>query len=279
MVADILLRRLWGRCPLCAFAHPHHYGFAKMPLQAIIFAHGIMQTGSGILNPTLSHGGDSMNSYRLFDIIGPRMIGPSSSHTAGAVRLGNVASRLLSNQVSSAEITLYGSFSQTGKGHGTDKALIAGLMGFLPDDVRIPHAYDEARNRGIAIQLHNSSLEVSHPNTARICATSTNGLSIDMVGVSLGGGKIEIRQLNNMEVAFRCEYPTLLIFHHDQPGVIRQVTEILENASVNIAFMRVFRSEKQKDACMIIETDDPVPPSCTTAIRMLNPVIREVCTL
>lgn len=220
-----------------------------------------------------------MGSYKLFDIIGPRMIGPSSSHTAGAARLGNVASRILGNQVRTAEITLYGSFTQTGKGHGTDKAIIAGLLEFAPDDLRIRNAYQEARKRGMEVQMVLSTQEMPHPNTARIRAEGANGLRIDMVGVSLGGAVIEVRQLNGMDVAFRCEYPTLLVFHQDQPGVIRQVTEVLENAQANIAFMRVFRNAKRKDACMIIETDDPIPPESIRAIQNLKPVIREVCTL
>ena len=101
-----------------------------------------------------------MGSYKLFDIIGPRMIGPSSSHTAGAARLGNVASRILGNQVRTAEITLYGSFAQTGKGHGTDKAIIAGLLGFAPDDLRIRNAYQEARKRGMEVQMVLSTQEM-----------------------------------------------------------------------------------------------------------------------
>ena len=139
-----------------------------------------------------------MGSYKLFDIIGPRMIGPSSSHTAGAARLGNVASRILGNQVRTAEITLYGSFAQTGKGHGTDKAIIAGLLGFAPDDLRIRNAYQEARKRGMEVQMVLSTQEMPHPNTARIRAEGANGLRIDMVGVSLGGAVIEVRQLNGM---------------------------------------------------------------------------------
>ena len=220
-----------------------------------------------------------MGSYKHFDIIGPRMIGPSRSHTAGAARLGNVASRILGNQVRTAEITLYGSFAQTGKGHGTDKASIAGLLGFAQDDLRIRNAYQEARKRGMEVQMVLSTQEMPHPNTARIRAEGANGLRIDMVGVSLGGAVIEVRQLNGMDVAFRCEYPTLLVFHQDQPGVIRQVTEVLENAQANIAFMRVFRNAKRKDACMIIETDDLIPPESIRAIQNLKPVIREVCTL
>ena len=212
-----------------------------------------------------------MGSYKLFDIIGPRMIGPSSSHTAGAARLGNVASRILGNQVRTAEITLYGSFAQTGKGHGTDKAIIAGLLGFAPDDLRIRNAYQEARKRGMEVQMVLSTQEMPHPNTARIRAEGANGLRIDMVGVSLGGAVIEVRQLNGMDVAFRCEYPTLLVFHQDQPGVIRQVTEVLENAQANIAFMRVFRNAKRKDACMIIESCSTRPtlsPSAATRSSM-----------
>ena len=119
-----------------------------------------------------------------------------------------MASRILGNQVRTAEITLYGSFAQTGKGHGTDKAIIAGLLGFAPDDLRIRNAYQEARKRGMEVQMVLSTQEMPHPNTARIRAEGANGLRIDMVGVSLGGAVIEVRQLNGMDVAFRCEYPT-----------------------------------------------------------------------
>ncbi len=220
-----------------------------------------------------------MNAYKLFDIIGPRIVGPSSSHTAGAARLGNVARRVLGQPVCEAEITLYGSFAKTGRGHGTDKALLAGLMGFAPDDLRIRTAYEEAQRQGLDVQVLFSAQEMPHPNTARIRARGADGRCIDLVGVSLGGGLIEVRQLDGMEVVFRCEYPTLLVFHQDQPGVIRRVTEVLDNEQVNIAFMRVMRNTKWGNACMIIETDNPVPPACIEAIRRMRTVIREVCAL
>ena len=220
-----------------------------------------------------------MHPYTLFDIIGPRIVGPSSSHTAGAARLGNVARRVLGQPVCEAEITLYGSFAKTGKGHGTDKAILAGLLGFAPDDLRIRTAYEEARATGLEVQVQFSAQEAAHPNTARIRAKGADGRCIDLVGVSLGGGLIEVRRLNGMEVIFRCEYPTLLVFHQDQPGVIRKVTEVLDNEQVNIAFMRVMRNTKWGNACMILETDNPVPPACVEAIRKMHPVIREVCAL
>ena len=215
----------------------------------------------------------------VFDVLGPNMIGPSSSHTAGAEIIAFLAQKMISPRLKRADFTLYGSFAQTGKGHGTDKAIIAGLLGFAPDDLRIRNASQEARKRGMEVQMVLSTQEMPHPNTARIRAEGANGLRIDMVGVSLGGAVIDVRQLNGMDVAFRCEYPTLLVFHQDQPGVIRQVTEVLENAQANIAFMRVFRNAKRKDACMIIETDDLIPPESIRAIQNLKPVIREVCTL
>ena len=215
----------------------------------------------------------------VFDVLGPNMIGPSSSHTAGAEIIAFLAQKMIAPPLKRVDFTLYGSFAQTGKGHGTDKAIIAGLLGFASDDLRIRNAYQEARKRGMEVQMVLSTQEMPHPNTARIRAEGANGLRIDMVGVSLGGAVIEVRQLNGMDVAFRCEYPTLLVFHQDQPGVIRQVTEVLENAQANIAFMRVFRNAKRKDACMIIETDDPIPPESIRAIQNLKPVIREVCTL
>ena len=220
-----------------------------------------------------------MSAYTLFDIIGPRIIGPSSSHTAGAARLGNVARRVLGQPVREAEITLYSSFAKTGRGHGTDKAILAGLLGCAPDDPRIRNAYEEAQHQGLAVQVQFSALETPHPNTARIRAEGADGRCVDLEGVSLGGGLIEVRRLNGMEVQFRCEYPTLLVFHQDQPGVIRKVTEVLDNEQVNIAFMRVMRNAKWGNACMIIETDNPVPPACVESIRALRPAIREVCAL
>lgn len=197
-----------------------------------------------------------MKKYGLFDIIGPRMTGPSSSHTAGAVRIGKVACCLCRGDMKKAEITLYGSFAETGRGHGTDKALIAGLLDFSTDDERIRKAPELAAERGIQIQISYAEEETVWPNTARIVTEDSQGNKNSLVGASVGGGSIEILQINDMDVSFGCAYPTLLVFHRDMPGMISRVTYVLAQHQVNIAFMKVFRSTKRQNACMVIETDE-----------------------
>lgn len=220
-----------------------------------------------------------MKEYGLFDIIGPRMIGPSSSHTAGAARLGRVAYRLSGGRVKRARVTLYGSFSDTGRGHGTDRAIVAGLLGMEPDDSRIRNALVLAREQGKDISLEFSNQSMKHPNTARIIVEDENGHEINMVGASVGGGNIEIQEINGMEVSFGCEYPTILIFHRDMPGVISQVTGMLAQNGINIAFMRCFRSSRRQNACMVLETDEAVEADILKSIKKNLTDIMEVCAL
>ena len=220
-----------------------------------------------------------MEDYRVFDIIGPKMIGPSSSHTAGAARLGAVAYRLAGGDVHSARITLYGSFAKTGQGHGTDRAITAGLLGLAPDDDRVREAPALARERGIAVSVTRSERETPHPNTACIAVRSGTGREVELVGASVGGGRIEVQEINGMEVSFGCEYPTLLLFHRDQPGVISVVTGLLAEKGINIAFMRVFRSARNQAACMVIETDSPVPRALVGEIPQRETAVTEVCVL
>ena len=220
-----------------------------------------------------------MKEYGLFDIIGPRMIGPSSSHTAGAARLGRVAYRLSGGRVKRAWVTLYGSFSDTGRGHGTDRAIVAGLLGMEPDDSRIRNALVLAREQGKDISLEFSGQSMKHPNTARIIVEDENGHEINMVGASVGGGNIEIQEINGMEVSFGCEYPTILIFHRDMPGVISQVTGMLAQNGINIAFMRCFRSSRRQNACMVLETDEAVGEDILKSIKKNLTDIMEVCAL
>ena len=132
----------------------------------------------------------------IFDIIGPVMVGPSSSHTAGAVRIGYISQRLMGEQISKAEILLYGSFLDTGKGHGTNKAIVAGLLGMKPDDMRIPESLDIAKKRGIEITFGKSSLKEAHPNSAQLILTSVTGKKLEVVGESLGGSRINIAPRN-----------------------------------------------------------------------------------
>lgn len=217
-----------------------------------------------------------MKDYGVFDIIGPQMIGPSSSHTAGAVRIGEVACRLAQGKVKKAVVTLYGSFATTGRGHGTDKAVTAGLLGFMPDDLRIRNAPEIARETGKDITVVFSDEPADHPNTAVIDVTGENGERTVMRGVSVGGGNIEIRELNGMEVSFSCDYPTLLIFHQDKPGMISLVTGILAEYEINVAYMRAFRQSKRNDAYMVIETDEQVPGPVVKMIRAADRTIERV---
>ncbi len=204
--------------------------------------------------------GISMEGYSVFDIVGPRMSGPSSSHTAGAVRMAHVARHIAGMDVAEAAFTLYGSFAETGKGHGTDKALIAGVLGMQPDDARIKDAYQIARKLCIPISVAYSEEPVRHPNTARIVITGSHGRTTEVVGQSIGGGSIRIVEINGLNVELSGEYPTLVIQHDDKPGVIAEVSAVLACLDVNIAFMRVFRHGKGEDAYMTIETDQTITP-------------------
>ena len=194
--------------------------------------------------------------HGVFDIVGPIMIGPSSSHTAGAVRLGLMARKILGEKVLKAGIQLHGSFAQTYRGHGTDKALIAGILGFAPDDERIVSALNIAKNQGVAYSFQTIKLEDAHPNTAIIHLTGETGRVAKVCGASGGGGNIMITNINGYAVELTGEYPALITIHHDKPGVITQVTQILARYAMNIAFMRVSRQNRGESAMMIMELDD-----------------------
>ena len=210
-----------------------------------------------------------MEDFSVFDIIGPRMTGPSSSHTAGAVRLAQIARKIAGGDVAEAAFTLYGSFAETGRGHGTDKALVAGALGMDTDDPRIKDAFAVAREMGVPVSVEFSDETPNHPNTARIVITGSRGQITDVLGESVGGGNILISEINGLDVEFSGEYPTLIIQHNDQPGVIAEVSHVLAQLNVNIAFMRVFRHGRGEDAYMTIETDQPVTPEMRDMILKL----------
>lgn len=197
----------------------------------------------------------------LFDILGPVMVGPSSSHTAGAVRLGRTARRLLGEGTPrEAAITLFGSFAATGHGHGTDRALIAGLLGFQPDDERIVRSFDIARDAGMAFSFTLSRAGGEHPNTARIDLVGQSGKTLSMTGSSLGGGRIMVVEMNGLRANFSGDLPTLIVQNVDQPGHVSEVTSMLAHKGVNIATMQLYRDHPGGNAVMIIETDKAVPP-------------------
>ena len=220
-----------------------------------------------------------MGRFSAFDIIGPKMIGPSSSHTAGAAKLSRLARKIAGDDVYSAVVTLYGSFAETGKGHGTDKALAAGLLGMDSDDERLRFSILLAQEAGINIDFIYSDEETEHPNHVKIQITSSKGKVTTVEGDSVGGGNVVITSINDMPVKLTGEYPALIVHYIDRPGVISIVTNLLANDKINVAFMRVFRVGKREDACMVVETDSPINKDIVDKIMNSNMNIFEVRTI
>lgn len=195
----------------------------------------------------------------ILDIIGPVMVGPSSSHTAGAVRIGIVSKKLLGEDVAHADIHLHGSFWETGKGHGTDKALIAGLLGLAVDDRRIPDSFDLAAQRNLTFNFDHIELIDAHPNTARLNLTGVSGKQLEVTACSLGGGRIRVCEIDGLTANFCGDYPTLIVRNNDQPGHVMAVTAMLGHKGINIATMQLFRESRGGTAAMVIECDQEVP--------------------
>ena len=208
----------------------------------------------------------------VFDIIGPVMIGPSSSHTAGAVRLGRVAWKILGERAVRAEIQLSGSFAQTYQGHGTDKALVAGIMGMHSDDERIRNSLQLAQDSGLAVTFQEIQLPGVHPNTARIALTGQNGGQAVVQGASVGGGTILVTEINGLSVSLTGQYNTILVLHQDKPGAIAAVTQFMAESGVNIGNFRLSRPQKGGEALMTIEVDGDVADTLMANLRALDPV-------
>lgn len=194
----------------------------------------------------------------IFDVIGPNMVGPSSSHTAGAASISYIAKKMFEKDIHNVKFTLYGSFEKTYRGHGTDKALLGGILGFESDDLRIKNSFEIAKERGLEFSFEESSAETEHPNTVDIFMSNKNGEKMTVRGVSIGGGKVKIVAINEMQVEFYGEYPTLIIDHKDAKGVIAYTTKCLTETNTNIAFMRVYRDSKGENAHSIIESDEKI---------------------
>lgn len=207
----------------------------------------------------------------VFSIIGPAMVGPSSSHTAGAVRIGRVARRLLGELPNKAGITLYGSFADTYRGHGTDAALIAGILDYDTDDARIPNALEQAAMLGMEVSFEKGTLPDSHPNTVRISIANQNQ-SVCITGASIGGGNVEIHDIDGFEVHFSAMYPTLLIIHPDSPGEIAAISTCLRDVGINIGRMSVDRRSRSGKALSVIEMDQPLLQPMLRALEKLNPL-------
>lgn len=217
-----------------------------------------------------------ISNYSVFDIIGPRMTGPSSSHTAGAVRLALIARKIAGGDVAEAEFTLYGSFAETGRGHGTDKALIAGILGMEPDDSSIREAYAIAADKGVLVKVNFSDEPPAHPNTARMHIISSTGRITDVLGISVGGGNIRITEINGLSVEFSGDYPTLIAQYNDEPGIISAISTVLSRLNINIAYMKVFRHGRGESALMTIETDQVITPEILSTISLLCPTLQRV---
>lgn len=195
----------------------------------------------------------------IFDIMGPIMVGPSSSHTAGAVRIGRMARTLLGEKPVRADIHLHGSFAETGVGHGTDKALVAGLLGMATDDLDIPNSFEIAVQRGMKFTFDEIDLRDAHPNSVKLEITGESGKKMKMQASSIGGGRIMVDKLDGVWVNFSGEYHTLIIQNLDNQSNLSDVSTALSLARVNVANMSMHRSAKGGNVMMIIETDDPVP--------------------
>ena len=212
----------------------------------------------------------------IFDLIGPIMVGPSSSHTAGAVRIGLACRRILGEEIAEADITLSGSFAATGRGHGTDKAIVAGLLGMAPDDVRVPDSFRYAKEAGLLFSFAFGDIPQSHPNTARLVLKGVNGAEADIEAASLGGGRIEIRRIGDMALRFSAEQPTLIIRNEDKPGTVAEVSRVLSEDKINIATFNVNRNSRGGTAVMVIECDTPLTEALLGRIRALNGILRAV---
>ena len=193
---------------------------------------------------------------RLVDVIGPVMIGPSSSHTAGAARLGDLARRIWQRPVSRIVIYLRGSFAATYRGHGTDLALLGGLVGMLPDDPLIPESFRVARENGVTWEFSTEAIDGAHPNSARFLFSDNSGNEMQITGCSTGGGAVMLTEIDGFSLRISGELPALVTFHRDEPGVVAAVTGFLSSAGCNIATLNLHRQGRGENAAMVIELDD-----------------------
>ncbi|MEI3597080.1 MULTISPECIES: L-serine ammonia-lyase, iron-sulfur-dependent subunit beta [unclassified Oceanobacillus] len=214
-----------------------------------------------------------MKYNSVFDIIGPVMIGPSSSHTAGAARIGLAARNLFGKQPTWAKIYLYESFAKTYKGHGTDFALAGGLLGFATDDVRMSKALTIAKENGLEIEFIEDNSRVDHPNTARLLIGDDKD-KLELVGISIGGGKVEITELNGFQLRLSGNHPAILIMHNDRFGTIASVTEVLAKHEINIGHMEVNRKDVGKEALMVIEVDQNVDDNLLKELQSREHIIQ-----
>ena len=210
----------------------------------------------------------------LFDILGPIMVGPSSSHTAGAVRIGLISRQLLGRKPKTARIYLHGSFAATGHGHGTDCALVAGLLGMSEDDPRIPESYEAVKEQGLSFTMENKEIRGAHPNTAELFLTAEDGTQICVQASSIGGGRILVNKIDGIEVNFSGEHDTLIVYNQDRPGLVSEVTSLMAYSGINIGTLQLFRDKRGGTAVMVAEVDHSLPKEAIWMIRRLDGVLK-----
>lgn len=211
----------------------------------------------------------------LSDIIGPVMVGPSSSHTAGAVKIGNVSRKLLNEPIIKAQIYLHGSFLATGKGHGTDRALVAGLMDLSVDDSLIANSFAIANEKHLEYSIGSIDLgEDYHPNTVKMNLTGISGKELEIIASSIGGGQIKIVEIDGLTVNFSGDFPTLIVHNLDQPGHVAEVTSMLQHKSVNIATMQLYRAKRGGNAVMVLECDQEIPQDSIKWLEHLEGIVK-----
>lgn len=203
----------------------------------------------------------------IFDIMGPIMVGPSSSHTAGAVRIGLITRHLLGSQPVSAQLLLHGSFAATGKGHGTDRALVAGLLGMAPDNPDLPRSLQLAREAGMALHIGRTELRGAHPNTVLLRVRRADGKTMEVNASSLGGGRVRVNAIDGLEASFTGDLPTLIIRNEDRPGAVAEVSAILSRRKVNIATMQLYRNMRGGLAVMVLESDQDIWQEAVEELR------------
>lgn len=210
-------------------------------------------------------------SVNMFDILGPITVGPSSSHTAGAIRIGLACRIILGADIKKAKVTFYGSFADTYRGHGTDKAVVGGLLGFNTDNVKVRDSLQLAQLRGMEYEIVTAEEPRFHPNTVRIEAQSLQD-SVNLRGVSIGGGAIRLVELNGFAIDAACLYDTLIVFHKDAPGTLAGMAQTLSGSGYNIGNLRLSRDKRDGNVITVIETDVPVDEKTVAALRQVNSV-------
>lgn len=202
------------------------------------------------------------------------MVGPSSSHTAGAVRIGLITRKLLGRPPVRSELLLHGSFAATGKGHGTDRALVAGLLGMGPDDPDIPRSFALAERAGLLVRIGSVVLRGAHPNSVLLKVEDERGNTLEVNASSLGGGRVRVNAIDGLDASFTGDYPTLIIRNEDRPGAVAEVSAILSRRKVNIATMQLYRNMRGGLAVMVMESDQDIWQEAVEELRSCPGIVR-----